>query len=59
MCNIVNNLPRLLDAQYANLFVMYVNGRFQVKFEQAKSYMVPIFYLIMSSGTMFLNLISK
>jgi hypothetical protein len=36
-----------------NLFVMYVKARFQIKFEQTKSYMVPIFYLIISSCSMF------
>jgi predicted cation transporter len=46
----VNNLSEFLDAQNANLFVMYVKARFQIKFEQTKSY---IFYLIISSGTMF------
>jgi hypothetical protein len=42
----VNNLPGFLDAQNANLFVMYAKARL---FEQMKSYMVPIFYLIISS----------
>jgi hypothetical protein len=46
----VNNLPWFLDAQ--NLFVMYAKARFQIKFEQTKSY-GPIFYLIISSGSMF------
>jgi hypothetical protein len=60
----VNNLSGFLDAQNANLFVMYAKARFQIKFEQTKSYMVPIFYLIISDGLMFdliqlLNLISK
>jgi hypothetical protein len=39
----VNNLPGFLDVQIANLFVMYVKARFLIKFEQTKSYMVPIF----------------
>jgi hypothetical protein len=44
--------------------VMYVKARFLIKFEQTKSYMVPIFYFIISSCSMidliqFLNLISK
>jgi hypothetical protein len=57
----VNNLSGFLDVQNANLFkmYMYVKARFQIK-----SYMVPIFNLIISSGSMFeliqlLNLISK
>jgi hypothetical protein len=59
----VNNLPGFLDAQNANLFVMYANARLQIKFEQTKS-MAPIFDLIISSGSMFdliqlLNLMSK
>jgi hypothetical protein len=41
----VNNLP-----ENANLFVMYVKARLLIKFELTKSYMVPIFYLIISSG---------
>jgi hypothetical protein len=47
----VNNLhvPRFLDAKNANLFVMYVKARFQIK----SKVMVPIFYLINSSGSMF------
>jgi hypothetical protein len=49
----VNSLSAFLDAQNANLFVMYVKARFQIKFEQTKSYMVHIFYLIISSGSMF------
>jgi hypothetical protein len=44
----VNNLSIFLDVQNANLFVMYVKARFRIKFEQTKSYMVPIFYLIIS-----------
>jgi hypothetical protein len=60
----VNNLPGFLDVQNANLFVMYVKARFLIKFEQTKSYMVPIFTLIISSCSMIeliqlLNLISK
>jgi hypothetical protein len=60
----VNNWSGFLDAQNANLFVMYVKTRFQIKFELTKSYTVPIFYLIISSGSMFdliqlVNLISK
>jgi hypothetical protein len=31
----VNELPGFLDAQNANLFVMYVKARFQIKFEQS------------------------
>jgi hypothetical protein len=50
----VNNLPGFLDAQNANLFVMYAKARFEIKFEQKKSYnMMPIFYLITSCGSMF------
>jgi hypothetical protein len=49
----VNNLPGFLDAQDANLFVMYAKARFQMKLEQTKSHMVSIFYLIISSGSMF------
>jgi hypothetical protein len=49
----VNKLPGFLDVQNANLFVMYAKARFQIKFEQTKSYMVPIFCLIISSGSMF------
>jgi hypothetical protein len=30
----------------ANLFVTCAKARFQIKFEQTKSYMAPIFYLI-------------
>jgi hypothetical protein len=50
-----------MDVQNANLFVMHVKTRFQIKFEQTKLYMVPIFYLIISSGAMsqLLNLMSK
>jgi hypothetical protein len=48
----VNNLPGFLDIQNANLFVMYVKARFLIKFEQTKSYVVPIFYLIISSCSM-------
>jgi hypothetical protein len=61
----VNNfIPGFLDVENANLFVMYVKARFLIKFEQTKSYMVPIFYLIISSFSMIdliqlLNLISK
>jgi hypothetical protein len=60
----VNNLPGFLDIQNANLFVMYVKARFLIKFEQSKSYIVPIFYLIISSCSMIdliqlLNLISN
>jgi hypothetical protein len=60
----VNNLPGFLDVQNANLFVMYAMARFLIKFVQTKSYMVPIFYLIISSCAMIdliqlLNLISK
>jgi hypothetical protein len=55
----VNNLPGF---QNANLFVMYVKARFLIK--QTKSYMVPIFYLIIYSCSMIdliqlVNLISK
>jgi hypothetical protein len=32
----VNNLSGFLDAQNANLFVMYVKERFKIKFEQTK-----------------------
>jgi hypothetical protein len=49
----VNNLPGFLDVQHADLFVIYAKARFQIKFEQTKSYMLPIFYLIISSGSMF------
>jgi hypothetical protein len=40
---------------------MYIKARFLIKFEQTKSYMVPIFYLIISSGAMIdlLNTIVK
>jgi hypothetical protein len=60
----VNNLPGFVDVQNANLFVMYVKARFLIKFEQTKSYVAPIFYLIISSCSMIdliqlLNLISK
>jgi hypothetical protein len=60
----VNSLPGFLDVQNANLFVMYVKARFITKFEQTKSYMMPIFYLIISRCSMIdliqlLNLISK
>jgi hypothetical protein len=48
----VNNLPGFLDAQNANLFVMDVKARSIIKFEQTKSYVVPIFYLIISSCSM-------
>jgi hypothetical protein len=48
----VNNLSGFLDSQNANLFVIYVKARFQIKFEQTKSYMVLIFYLIISIGSM-------
>jgi hypothetical protein len=44
----VNNLPGFLDVQNANLFVMYVKARFLIKFDLTKSYIVPIFYLIIS-----------
>jgi hypothetical protein len=62
--HVVNNLPGFLDVQNANLFVMYVKARFLIKFEQTKYYVVPIFYLIISSCSMIdliqlLNLISK
>jgi hypothetical protein len=52
----VNKLPGLLDAQNVNLFVMYAKARFQIKFERTKDiglFMVHIFYLIISSGSMF------
>jgi hypothetical protein len=49
----VNKLLWFLDVQSTNLFVMYAMARFQIKFEQTMSYMVPIFYLITSSGSMF------
>jgi hypothetical protein len=49
----VNNLPGFLNAQNVNLFVMYAKAIFQIKLEQTKSYMMPIFYLIISSGSMF------
>jgi hypothetical protein len=49
----VNSLPGFLDAQNANLFMMYAKARLQIKFEQTKSNMVPIFYLIISSGSTF------
>jgi hypothetical protein len=60
----VNNLPVFLDVENANLFVMYVKVRFLIQFEQTKSYMAPIFYLIIYSCSMIdiiqlLNLISK
>jgi hypothetical protein len=59
----VNNLQGFLDVQNANLFVVYVKARFLNKFEQTKSYMIPIFYLIISSSMInliqLLNLISK
>jgi hypothetical protein len=50
---IVNNLPGFLDAKNANLFAMHAKARFQIKFELTKSYVVPIFYLIISNGSMF------
>jgi hypothetical protein len=60
----VNNLPGFLDIQNANLFVMYLKARFLIKFELTKSYVVPIFYLIISSCSVIdliqlLNLIFK
>jgi hypothetical protein len=45
----VNKLPGFPVGQYANLFMMYAMDRFQIKFELSKSYMMPIFYLIISS----------
>jgi hypothetical protein len=36
----VNNLTGFLDVQNANLFVMYANARFLIKFEQTKSLVV-------------------
>jgi hypothetical protein len=57
----VNKLPGFLDPQ---ILIMFAKARFQIKFEQTKSYTVAIFYLVISSGSMFdliqfLNLISK
>jgi hypothetical protein len=34
----LNNLSGFLDAQNANLFVMYAKARFKIKCEQTKSY---------------------
>jgi hypothetical protein len=45
----VNNLPGFLGAYNANLFLMYVKARFQIKFEPTKSYLVPIFYLVIGN----------
>jgi hypothetical protein len=49
----VNNLPGFLDVQMLiYTYCMYFKARFLIKFEQTKSYMVPIFYLIISSCSM-------
>jgi hypothetical protein len=40
----VNKLPGFLDAQNANVLRDVCKARFQIKFEQTLSYMVPIFY---------------
>jgi hypothetical protein len=34
--HVVNKLPGFLDAQNANLFVVYAKTRFKIKFEQSK-----------------------
>jgi hypothetical protein len=46
----VNKLPGFPDAQNANLFMIYAKVRFQIK---VILYLVPIFYLIISGGSMF------
>jgi hypothetical protein len=41
----VNNLPGFIDVQNANLLVMYEKARFQIKFEQTKSYIYGAHFL--------------